>query len=120
MNSPIRFAQSIKEYSLEYEDYHHNGLRLNFEDELSNNKDMRNYTMFNETTNKVCLTGTSKEKTCQDRNTFWHKKAKGASMRLVPRDIIADGWKKNQRKSKERKNQNKRRFRVGPVETVKE
>ena len=50
MNSPIRFDQSIKEYSLEYEDYHHNGLRLNFEDELSNNEDKRNSTVFPETT----------------------------------------------------------------------
>ena len=41
-------VESIKEYSFEYEDYHHNGLRLNFEDELSNNEDMRNSTVFPE------------------------------------------------------------------------
>ena len=40
--------------------------------------------------------------------------------KLVSKDDVADDWKKNQRKSKERKNQNKRRFRVGPVKIVKE
>ena len=54
-------AQSINESSLEYEDYHHNGLRLNFEDELNNNEDMRSSTVFPKTTNKVYLIGTNRE-----------------------------------------------------------
>ena len=38
----------------------------------------------------------------------------------VPKDVVADCSKKNQRKSKKGKNQNKRRFRVGLVKIVKE
>ena len=81
MNSLIRSCPKHQGISLEYEDYHHNGLRLNFEDKLSDNEDMRSSTVFLETTNKVCLIGTNKEQTCQDRNTFRHKKVRGASMR---------------------------------------
>ena len=67
-------AQSINESSLEYKDYHHNVLRLNFEDEFSNNEDMRNSTMFSEATNKVYLIWTNMEKNMSRSKPFDTKK----------------------------------------------